>query len=532
MPKPPRIRPFLAACLFFAPVVRAAETPATLAGFVVVSADTPPLVQVGTRWEPLGAAPVGGFVILSGARVPAWGPGPWKVGGPLAFAAPIVVASARPVRISAAWTWGDGGTSAGEVVPQPQPPRWYQPPWSRAYPFVTHALVRGTRTYRAADEYDVRLEVTLTDEGGARFRADHVMGLPVADPALAVQPWEIALGDFALQAHHGTACSPAPLDGRVEVSLPFTSGSSFDAGHVAVWSWGDGVRSEGVVTETAGRGTVTGHHAYTTGGRWPIELSLTGKRRKGAPRTETKTIEFSTSDFALDDLAPPPDAVAVGEEVAFELGYRAATPGRKLGSYWQWGDGTPDEDGQRTESGGFGTISGRHVYREPGRYTVLAALSDDVCTQTTLAEVVVTAPVRIRAFGSIPSPRGVYLADPKVEGQAALQVDAAFKEGEPTGSVRLSFAAAGLTFESRTLTAVAGRADRADLAGSGTLGGDDGYTFTLLLWRTPAEGPDQTFTWAVLKIQDPSGRPVYDNEAVEGALRPMVSPSFEVAARP
>jgi hypothetical protein len=45
--------------------------------------------------------------------------------------------------------------------------------------------------------------------------------------------------------------------------------------HTAVWDWGDGSTSAGIVTEVNGSGSVTGSHAYTAVGKYTITLTVT-----------------------------------------------------------------------------------------------------------------------------------------------------------------------------------------------------------------------------------------------------------------
>lgn len=57
------------------------------------------------------------------------------------------------------------------------------------------------------------------------------------------------------------------------VSAPFTDPDATDT-HTAVWDWGDGTGSEGVVEFTDGAGTVTGEHTYSVPGVYTLVLTV------------------------------------------------------------------------------------------------------------------------------------------------------------------------------------------------------------------------------------------------------------------
>ncbi len=64
-------------------------------------------------------------------------------------------------------------------------------------------------------------------------------------------------------------------------TIVFTSASFTDPGvldtHTAVWDWGDGTSSAGVITESNGSGSVVGNHTYTAAGVYTITLTVTDK---------------------------------------------------------------------------------------------------------------------------------------------------------------------------------------------------------------------------------------------------------------
>ena len=64
-----------------------------------------------------------------------------------------------------------------------------------------------------------------------------------------------------------------PVGTTVSASVSFTDPDKLDT-HSAVWDWGDGNTSAGVVTESNGAGTVTGDHAYSVPGVYPVQVTV------------------------------------------------------------------------------------------------------------------------------------------------------------------------------------------------------------------------------------------------------------------
>jgi len=67
------------------------------------------------------------------------------------------------------------------------------------------------------------------------------------------------------------AADPAPVNSLIQVSASFSDPDPGDV-HSAIWDWGDGTTSEGVVDE--GSGTVSGSHIYSQAGVYTLNLTL------------------------------------------------------------------------------------------------------------------------------------------------------------------------------------------------------------------------------------------------------------------
>jgi len=73
----------------------------------------------------------------------------------------------------------------------------------------------------------------------------------------------------------------APVDPN-QVNTTIAAGATFtDPGlldtHTAVWNWGDGSTSSGVVSETNGSGSVSGSHVYSAAGVYTVRVTVTDK---------------------------------------------------------------------------------------------------------------------------------------------------------------------------------------------------------------------------------------------------------------
>jgi len=85
-----------------------------------------------------------------------------------------------------------------------------------------------------------------------------------------------------------TVRNVAPMIGRIDISndpnqsdkiniiADFTDPGVLDT-HTAIWDWGDGNKSHGVINESKGSGTVIGSHVYKSKGEHNISLKIIDK---------------------------------------------------------------------------------------------------------------------------------------------------------------------------------------------------------------------------------------------------------------
>jgi hypothetical protein len=77
----------------------------------------------------------------------------------------------------------------------------------------------------------------------------------------------------------------------VTASAAFTDQNPQDT-HTAVWTWGDGATTAGVVSEQGGAGTVSGQHAYATPGMYTLKVQVTDNRGGAGEATYQFIIVF------------------------------------------------------------------------------------------------------------------------------------------------------------------------------------------------------------------------------------------------
>jgi hypothetical protein len=163
----------------------------------------------------------------------------------------------------------------------------------------------------------------------------------------------------------------------------FSDGDTFDT-HTSTIDWGDGTPVEtGIVNEFDGAGTVSGSHVYADNGLYTVEVCVTDD--DGASTCDALNITVNNVAPILvagqDQTVDEGDVVSLGPSTFNDKGTldtHTATV--------DWGDGTAVETGVVSEApfgppgdtaGASGTVSGSHVYADPGIYTVTVTVTDD-----------------------------------------------------------------------------------------------------------------------------------------------------------
>ncbi len=146
--------------------------------------------------------------------------------------------------------WGEGS-----------PQTYNYPAGSTSYT-ETHQYLDDNPTGTPSDNYTVVVTVTDDDMGldteSGTVVVNNVAPV-VSEPYIADQP----NSEFILPVVH-----------EVEFQGIFSDVGTLDT-HTAVWDWGDGLTSTGVVSESGGSGTASGSHTYSLPGDYTVTLTVT-----------------------------------------------------------------------------------------------------------------------------------------------------------------------------------------------------------------------------------------------------------------
>jgi hypothetical protein len=187
---------------------------------------------------------------------------------------------------------------------------------------------------------------------------------------------------------------------------------------------------------------------------------------------------------------------------------------------WEWGDGT-SSPAIIEETGGVGTITGSHAYTTPGVYTIRLDLLDDdggsAVAEHKYQVVYDPAGGFVTAGGWFDSTAGSYSGDPTLTGKANFGLNARYRNNEtvPTGETQFSLQEGSLAFHSTGFEWLVVANGRAEFSGTGTINGDDGYSFLVTLTDGDASGAHGTDMMRIKIWHSVTGEVIYDNQMGE-----------------
>jgi PKD repeat protein len=224
--------------------------------------------------------------------------------------------------VSWQWNFGDGANANGPTVPH---------------------------SFSAPGSYNVTL--TVTDDQGQANSANQV--ITIADPPPSNQPPVPAISGPS----QSTTSQAVTFDGSGSQSTnPITNYN---------WDFGDGNTATGPQV----------NHTYSQVGDFTVSLSVTDDQGQQDSTSQTIKVDPKPQPDPLTAKISGPTQGQAGQALSFDG--QSSTSAAPLNSIqWDFGDGTTDS----------GKLTVSHTYQNPGNYTVLLTLANDVGQNNTTSQ--------------------------------------------------------------------------------------------------------------------------------------------------
>jgi probable HAF family extracellular repeat protein len=125
----------------------------------------------------------------------------------------------------------------------------------------------------------------------------------------------VLLVPYTAHSHAAPVSGPITVSGTARVNLMLSFAAAFKDvdlrdTHKAVWSWGDGSKDSGTVSEKNGSGNVSGEHSYRKAGIYTVKLTITDSSGKSTTVQRTVTVCGAGASLAgQGSFMSPPGAV-------------------------------------------------------------------------------------------------------------------------------------------------------------------------------------------------------------------------------
>lgn len=249
---------------------------------------------------------------------------------------------------------------------------------------------------------------------------------------------------------------------------------------------------------------------------------------------ETTSADIYTSEFRLpltdnqppviDHITAPLDPVMVDSTVSVTADFSDPDFADTHTAVWDWGDSSTGS-GLISEAGGNGTVSGSHMYANPGVYVVTLTVTDSHDAEDTesFQYVVVYDPAGgfVTGSGWIDSPPEALTTNPELTGKANFGFVSRYQKGAslPSGSTEFQFKAGDLSFRSTTYDWLVIAGAKAQFKGLGTVNGSGQYGFILTVTDNQIDGGGNLDKFRIKIWDRETGTVIYDNQL--GADEPV-----------
>ncbi len=277
-------------------------------------------------------------------------------------------------------------------------------------------------------------------------------------------------------------------------------------------NYGDGT-IENVVANP--NGTVKGSHVYADNGIFTVTVTVTDK--DGGIGSDTAIVTVNNVNPEVGPITSPIDPQQITNTVSVSSPFTDVGIQDTHTAIWDWDDGTTST-GMITESGGYGSATGSHIYSTPDIYTVKLTVTDkDGGIDTAVSQLIVVYDPDggfVTGGGWINSPAGAYVANPTLTGKANVGFNSKYQKGAtvPSGQTEFQFKAANLNFHSSSYDWLVVAGARAQYKGSGTINGAGDYGFMLTVIDGQINGGGGTDKFRIKIWEKATGDIVYDNQ--------------------
>jgi PKD repeat protein len=308
------------------------------------------------------------------------------------------------------------------------------------------------------------------------------------------------------------AGGPYTADEGDRVTLDASRSADPDAdGAIVRYEWD--LDNDGAYDDATGATPTT---VFEDQGIYLVGLRVTDDQ--GAQAVATAQVTVRNVPPSVGPISAPLAPTAVNATVAVSAPF--SDPGLRdtHTAVWDWNDSTTST-GTVVEGGSAGSVSGSHVYKAAGVYTVSLTVTDkDGAAGTALFKYVVIYDPNggfVTGGGWFISPAGSYPGDPGLTDRANFGFVSRYQTGAsvPVGQTQFDFRVADLTFHSDSYQWLVITGARAQYKGIGKINGAGSYGLLITAIDGQADGGGGIDRVRVKIWDKTNGRVIYDSQA-------------------